>query len=57
MSPVNEMVGFTVRLKAEEHEQLRKLAEHQHRSLGAQARIALLEHLAIADAPSSPAAA
>lgn len=40
-----ELVAFTVRLTAEEREALQVLATASHRSLGAEARTAIVAHL------------
>lgn len=45
MSKPEQIVAFTVRLAASEHEALGELARSEHRSLGAEARKAIVEHL------------
>lgn len=52
MSPKDEQVAFTVRLSREEHAELSGLADAEHRSLGAEARRAIVNHLSrMASAP------
>lgn len=45
MSPVEELIAFTVRLSPDEHDRLVRLAAAEHRSLGAEARRAIVNHL------------
>lgn len=45
MSPSEELVAFTVRLSPDEHDRLVRLAAAEHRSLGAEARRAIVNHL------------
>lgn len=42
---VDERIGFTVRVLPDEHDRLRRLAEREHRTLGAQVRLMLLDAL------------
>jgi predicted transcriptional regulator len=45
MTDAPELVAFTVRLSREEHDRLTRLADDEHRSLGAEARRAIVAHL------------
>lgn len=49
MNRTVELVAFTVRLAKDEHERLVALATAEHRSLGAEARTAIVTHLKAAE--------
>lgn len=54
MSPSEVLVAFTVRLSPDEHDRLARLAAAEHRSLGAEARRAIVNHLSQTAGHSAP---